>query len=99
MESILLLNATAAHLEWANTGEDSLCTIAKDSEHGKPTILELLCFQLLHGGFSFAQIEEVEELATCPARATFISALTWEVKAVNAFRPKSDNKTIVKLRG
>ena len=55
----------AAHLEGAHAGEDGLCAVAEDGQHGEAPVLELLGLQLLHLGLGLAQVEQVEELAAC----------------------------------
>jgi hypothetical protein len=38
---------------------------AEDGEHGKATVLDLLGLQVLEGGLSLAQVEQVEECTAC----------------------------------
>ncbi|GIL82452.1 hypothetical protein Vretifemale_11436 [Volvox reticuliferus] len=50
-------------LERTLPGQGCLSTVAQHSKHSQATVLDLLQLQLLHGGLSLSEVEEVEERA------------------------------------
>ncbi len=69
-------NTTPAHITlnlstWKEVVPPHLGAETEDGEHGKATVLDLLGLEVLHGGISLAQLEQVEECAACNGQANF----------------------------
>mmetsp|Transcript_6732 Transcript_6732/g.13385 ORF Transcript_6732/g.13385 Transcript_6732/m.13385 type:complete len:238 (-) Transcript_6732:268-981(-) len=45
-------------------GHDCLCSVSEHGQHSKPSILNFLQFQFIHGSLGLSQVEHVEELTS-----------------------------------